>query len=206
MNILIIGCGRVGSSLAMILCEQGHDVSVVDKNAHSFELLDNNFNGITTVGAPIDENVLIGAGLRSCEVVCVVTDDDNLNIMVSQLCKNIYKIEKVFTRISDPEKEHIYSGMGLNTICPTNNTIETLVGLIQDCSERYSMHIMNHYVKFFFLDLPSDMDGCTAKDIEYDRDEILYAVIHEDGNMELVSDYSFTFRLGDKLLFSKIVD
>lgn len=81
MNVLIIGCGRVGSRLAMTMERQGHTVSVVDRDIRSFRLLDSDFEGFTTAGVPIDDEVLRSAGIESCDALAAVTQDDNTNIM-----------------------------------------------------------------------------------------------------------------------------
>ena len=80
MNILIVGCGKTGSRLANILSHQGHAVSVLDRRASSFNKLDDNFNGFTIAGVPMDLDVLRQAGIESCDVVATVTDDDNIRI------------------------------------------------------------------------------------------------------------------------------
>ena len=82
MNILVVGCGKIGSRLAYVLEQQGHDISIVDENEEKFELLPADFYGFTTVGTPIDQDVLKRAGIESVDVVAAVTPDDNINVMV----------------------------------------------------------------------------------------------------------------------------
>ena len=90
MNILIIGCGRVGSELAELLDKRGHDVSVIDRRPENFDRLPGDFSGFTTTGVPIDQNVLRKAGIESCDAVCAVAQDDDLNIMAAQMAKEIF--------------------------------------------------------------------------------------------------------------------
>lgn len=206
MNILVIGCGRVGSRLATILCGMGHDVSVVDADKHSFELLGDDFTGLTFEGVPIDDDVLTGAGVRSCEAAYAVTGDDNLNIMASQLCEKIFCVPKVYTRITEPKKEEIYNSMGLKTICPTNYTVDSFVSLLDENAEDQRLRFGNHSVRFFTLDAPPEIFGKTALNIDLEPGEILYAIIHPDCTMKLVSTYNIMINEGDKLIFSKLVD
>ncbi|MEG0570900.1 MAG: NAD-binding protein, partial [Oscillospiraceae bacterium] len=105
MNIMVVGCGKVGSRLALALCEDGHDVSVVDRYESSFELLGSAFSGFTTIGVPIDQDVLKRAGIEDCDAVAAVSSDDNVNIMVSQLAHEIFKVPTVLARIYDPKRE-----------------------------------------------------------------------------------------------------
>ena len=87
MNILIIGCGMVGSTLANTLDARGHDVSVIDKNSEKFDSLSSEFGGFTTTGVPIDTDVLKRAGISTCDALFAVTAEDDMNIMVSQLAR-----------------------------------------------------------------------------------------------------------------------
>ena len=82
MNIIVVGCGRVGSQLASYLDEVGHDVVVVDRDAENFEALSNRFHGFTVEGVPIDQDVLRRAGIENCDAVAAVSHNDNMNIMV----------------------------------------------------------------------------------------------------------------------------
>ena len=87
MNILIIGCGNLGSVLANEFDRNGHDVSVVDENPDRIHLLHEDFDGLFVTGIAMDMDVLRDAGVESCDAVAVVTSDDNLNITVSQIVK-----------------------------------------------------------------------------------------------------------------------
>ena len=104
MNIIIIGCGKVGSELAGVLDKRGSDVSVIDRDEQNFDRLPVDFSGFTTPGVPIDQEVLKKAGIESCDAVCAITQDDDLNIMAAQLAKDIFHVERVFARISDPDR------------------------------------------------------------------------------------------------------
>ena len=130
MHIIIVGCGRVGSHLALMLSREGHDVVMVDKNAASFKRLGSSFNGITLTGVGFDPDVLKRAGVDRAEAVAAVTNGDNSNIMIGQVAKRIFKVPKVIARLYDPERAHIYKKFGLDTICSTiigANLIKNLI-------------------------------------------------------------------------------
>lgn len=126
MNIIVIGCGKVGSKLAEVLADDGHDIVIIDSDRNAFKLLRPDFNGVTIVGVPIDQDVLKQAGIETAEAFAAVTPDDNINIMACQVAKEIFKVPKVMARIYNPEREHVFHQFGLETICPTNMTVDVI--------------------------------------------------------------------------------
>ena len=119
MKIVILGCGRVGATLASWMDKAGHKVSVIDFSSDAFQRLSPDFQGETLVGNGVDEEVLIRAGIKDADAFAAVTNGDNRNIMASQIAKEIFKVKKVVCRIYDPLREEIYQELGLETICPT---------------------------------------------------------------------------------------
>jgi len=119
VRIVILGCGRVGSTLATMLDAEGHDVTILDLNADQFRRLGADFNGTAMVGTGIDEDVLRRAGIEQADAFIAVTNGDNTNIMSSQIARVIFKVPKVITRIYDPVRQETYRALGLETICPT---------------------------------------------------------------------------------------
>ena len=126
MNIIIIGCGKVGAKFAQVLSEEGHDVVIVDSDRAAFKSLKPGFNGITVTGVPIDQDVLKQAGIETADALAAVTPDDNVNIMACQIAKEIFKVPRVIARIYNPEREHVFHEFGLETICPTNLTVDVI--------------------------------------------------------------------------------
>jgi trk system potassium uptake protein len=119
VNIVILGCGRVGAMLASMMDRAGHKVSVIDYSNESFRRLDPAFNGQTIIGNGVDEEVLIRAGIKDADAFAAVTNGDNRNIMASQIVKEIFHVKKVVCRIYDPIRESTYNELGLETVCPT---------------------------------------------------------------------------------------
>ena len=128
MKIIIVGCGRVGSTLARQLDSEGHEVTVVDERVSAFSRLGDEFGGEMVVGTGIDQGVLIRAGIESCDCFAAVTNGDNRNLMTAQIAKVVFKVNRVITRIYDPIREQVYRDLGLETLCTT--TIAS--GLIHD--------------------------------------------------------------------------
>lgn len=127
MNIVILGCGRVGATLATQLDEAGHTVAVIDSSSDSFQRLSPKFKGEKIVGNGVDEETLRRAGLETADAFAAVTNGDNRNIMAAQIAKEIFNIKKVVCRIYDPLREQTFrEELGLETICPTQ-VISSLV-------------------------------------------------------------------------------
>ena len=132
MYIVIIGCGRLGSGLAMELSNDGHDVVIVDKYAENLERLRSGFNGTRIKGVEIDNDILMEAGIDKADMFLAMTPADNINIMASQIAKDIFKVPRVIARIFDPSREFIYRKLGLQTINPTELGINIIKNRIID--------------------------------------------------------------------------
>jgi trk system potassium uptake protein TrkA len=119
MNIVIMGCGRVGAQLAGMLDEDGHKVIVLDSDTYSFRRLPASFKGTPIVGDGTDRDYLKKAGVEEADAFIAVTQGDNRNVMAAQIAKHIYNVPKVICRIYDPLREEMYQTLGLETISPT---------------------------------------------------------------------------------------
>jgi trk system potassium uptake protein TrkA len=119
MYIIIVGCGRVGSELAKLLSNEGHNVVVIDKNQTSFDRLGGTFNGLTLIGNGFDQNLLRQAGVEKADAFCAVTNGDNTNLISAQVAQKIFKVPKVIARVYDPQRAHIYTALGLDIISGT---------------------------------------------------------------------------------------
>ena len=119
MKVVIMGCGRVGAQLAVLLDSEGHDVTVLDIDAYSFRRLPPDFNGTALLGNGIDQEALKKAGIEEADAFIVVTQGDNRNVMAAQIAKHIFNVPKVICRIYDPLRQELYSALGLEAISPT---------------------------------------------------------------------------------------
>jgi len=119
MNVVILGCGRVGATLAMNLDRAGHNVTIIDASNDSFQRLESDFRGERVVGNGVDEEILRRAGTEHAHAFAAVTNGDNRNIMASQMAKEIFHVQKVVCRIYDPRRQSTYEKLGLESICPT---------------------------------------------------------------------------------------
>lgn len=115
---IIIGCGRLGSGIAGVLSDRGQDVLVVDCDPQAFRKLSPSFGGLTRSGDATDLNVLGDVDMdRACAVI-IVTDNDNVNMMVAQLVYTLAPRAVIIARLSNPDCACVYQELGIHTICP----------------------------------------------------------------------------------------
>ena len=129
-KIIILGCGRVGSTLAKQMSGEGHDVSVLDQTGDSFRRLGTKFKGQRLVGSGLDQDLLNRAHLNDADVFIAVTQGDNTNIMAAQIAREVFRIPRVMARIYDPIRAQAYREMGITTLCTTT----LAAGLIHDAA------------------------------------------------------------------------
>ena len=115
MNIIIVGCGRVGVELALALHHK-HLVIMIDRNAQSFDRLGLHFSGRTVQGHAMDRIVLERAGIETANALAAVTSSDNVNVIVSRIARDIYHINHVVARVYNPRRAFIYEKLNLQTV------------------------------------------------------------------------------------------
>ena len=103
MKVIVIGCGRMGSELAYRLFKRGHDVAVIDRKDESFNQLPSDFQGRLYEGDGFNQDVLERAGIKNCDAVAVVTENDSVNIVASHIARTNYNVTHVVTRNFDPQ-------------------------------------------------------------------------------------------------------
>jgi trk system potassium uptake protein TrkA len=132
MNIVIVGCGRVGASMAQTYDQAGHEVVILDILTRAFDRLPSSFGGQAIRGDGTDEDVLRRAGAGSADVFIALTEGDNRNIMAAQLAAEAFSVEKVVAKINDPVRATAYAELGIATLCRTGlmmDAIDTYLGL-----------------------------------------------------------------------------
>jgi trk system potassium uptake protein len=133
MFILIVGCGRVGSSIAKTMLQEGHEVSVLDEDPEALAQLEKgrtesweDMGGSFTVGTALEIDALTEAGVERADAFVASTDGDNTNLVIAQIAKKRYNVPKVVVRVLDPLRASWYRQQGLLTVCPTAVAIEML--------------------------------------------------------------------------------
>lgn len=208
MNVLIVGCGKVGSCLANYLSKIGHAVAIVDRNEENFDQLDSDFTGMVVQGVPIDQDVLKRAGISECDAVAALSNDDNVNVMVSQLAREIFKVPRVIARVYDPQRKDVFSHFGLKTICPTNLTVEAVYSMITDTDQVKQLTFDSSVVGFDTMPLPRQFVGRQLDELPPTAAGLLFAVLHENGVITLLGtqEPGFCAAAGDMLIYARVVD
>ena len=130
-RIVVVGCGRLGASIANDLYEQGEDVIVIDKNEDSFRKLSDSFGGLTYVNEGTRVETYEQLELKKDDILIVVTNDDNVNIMISQLVRKMFQIHTIICRLYDPQIECVYQEFGIETICPTYLSVNRIENILR---------------------------------------------------------------------------
>ena len=123
MHVVVVGCGRVGSGLALSLTAEGHTVAVVDKNARAFRRL-KGWDGPCIVGSGFDRDDLEKAGALHADALAAVTSGDNTNILTARIARETYHIPNVVARIYDPRRAEVYQRLGIPTVATVTWTID----------------------------------------------------------------------------------
>jgi trk system potassium uptake protein len=134
MQALVIGCGRVGSSIALQLHQEGWDVTVVDENEDALSRLGENWRGTFIVGHGMDANLLRDAGIEEADALIAATDGDNTNIIIGQVAQKRFDVRCVVVRVLDPARARFYQERGLDTVCPTSVAIDRLMDAARSCT------------------------------------------------------------------------
>lgn len=206
MNILIVGCGKVGANLCKTLSLQGHEISVVSEKEEDFYELSSDFDGYTNVGVVTDQDVLKRAGIESCDSVVAVTSNDNTNLMIAQLAKQFFGIENSYARVNDPKKEEVFTKIGLNTICPTNLTVEAFASAVCGTDSSDNVSVGTHNLVVSRIEAEKLMVGMRVSELQMEENETIIAIEHSDSSVETIFLTNYEIANGDTLICARFVD
>ncbi len=193
MNIVVVGCGRVGSQLATMLSTEGHNVVVIDRDESAFRRLGASFNGVTLRGLGFDEEVLEQAGIRAADAFAAVTNLDNTNLMAAEVARKIFSVKHVVARLYNPVRERTYQQLELDYVCGTTLVAESLVDKIRAGHGHHLNTIDDiEVVEFRVAGLAA---GKRVDTIEIARRFRVFAV--RRGDASFVPDVDFVLQTGD---------
>ena len=133
MKVSVIGCGRVGSTIAKQLLSEAWDVTAVDEKEDALARLGDDWPGGFVLGHGMDVDVLRAAGIDDADAVVVATSGDNTNLVIGQVVQKRFDIQCVVVRILDPARADFYEQRGMRTVCPTRTAIDFLVESVRAC-------------------------------------------------------------------------
>ncbi|NDH46455.1 MAG: TrkA family potassium uptake protein [Acidimicrobiia bacterium] len=173
MHMIVVGCGRVGSTIALELQEKGHDVVVVDRREDAFRRLGDDFRGRTVTGIGFDRVVLRRAGITAESSVMAVTSGDNSNILVARVAREMFGVQRVVARIYDPRRAAVYQRLGISTVATVawaSRQILTVV-LPHESTPTWTDPTSSHVM--IEKRVPSSLAGRRVEDIVEDRGSVV---------------------------------
>jgi len=196
MRYLIVGCGRVGSTLAKLLVTE-HDVVVVDENPAAFKRLGARFGGGVEVGTGIDYDVLKRAGAERADGFVAVTDGDNRNVMAALIAQRMFRIPKIVARIYDPPRGQLYRDLGIETFSPTTLGAQIIRDALLDSPYTSMPSFDFGNLTSLVATIDGAQDGRRVADIE-ENGKIRIAAIRQLGSVRVAAPTDI-LREGDEI-------
>jgi len=183
VNVIIVGCGRVGSQLATMFSQGDNNVVVVDTNAEKFENLGVNFEGSTLVGMGFDEDILTEAGIAEADVLCAVTNQDNSNLMIAEVGRKLFDVPFVLARLYNPDRTNAYLQLGLDFVCATTLVAEEMYSRVMAARGKFVEAIGDFNIMRFALDLSThDGDSISVASLERENEIRIVAFERKSDN------------------------
>ena len=201
-SVIVIGCGRVGSRLANMLSDSGHDVCVIDVNPEAFTNLGRDYNGTYVLGLGFDEDTLMEAGIGGCDVVAAVTTSDNTNLMCVEVADKLFGVKHVIARLSNPDHERAYRQLGIDYVCGTSLVAEDLFSKISSGHAAYIDSFGDFEILSFSLNLSAadDPRSIRVSELEREHEIRIIAFEREDGSSSSIPNKDSVLYNGDLVL------
>lgn len=201
-NVIVVGCGRVGSQLANMLSDNGNNVCVVDRNPDAFSNLGRNSNGSTVQGVGFDVDVLQRAGVEECDVLAAVTQLDNANLMCAEVASRLFDVPHVIARLYNPDHERAYMQLGIDYVCGTSLVAEDVFSKVVAGHGAHVDTFGECEVLRFSLDLSSCENKRTIRvsDLERDHEVRIVAFERGDGSASSIPTSESVLYHGDTVL------
>ena len=165
MNLIVIGCGRVGSELAYRLFKRGHKVTVIDQTDHSFSNLPDDFLGRMIEGEALNNDVLVHAGIETADGVAIVTSSDTTNAVIGHTIRKVFNITNVVVRNFDPLWRPLYDAFGLQMISSTSWGAQRIEELLYHREIRTVFSAGNGEVEIYEFSVPPEWDKHLLKEL-----------------------------------------
>lgn len=200
-NIIVVGCGRVGSRLALMLSNYENNVCVIDRDPRAFASLRRDFNGATFAGVGYDEDVLMKAGIDECDFLAAVTQSDNVNLMVVEIARRLYDVPHAVARLYNTGHERAYLQLGIDYVCGTALVAEEIFSKISSGLGDHITTLGDCEVVQFALDLSQTRsDYIKVSDLESRHKIRVCAFERADGEISSIPTPSSVLYHGDTVL------
>ena len=201
MQIIVVGCGKVGASLAGVLVDQGHDVVIVESDSQLIRSA-SDLDCIKINGVPIDRDVLRQAGIETADVVCAVTQNDNINIMVAQIAGQVFSVPRVITRIFNPGSRPVFESFGLEAICSTELTVQAFLRSIHREQEIKQERLFSRTVHYSRVPISPEVVGEPVANLATEAGRLIFGVLRA-GEL-LLADPGLKVEAGDELVLAEL--
>lgn len=179
MKVIIMGCGRVGVQLAMLLVDEGHQVGVIDYDANALNRLGTDFKGQKIVGVGFDKDILLKAGIENADAFAATSSSDNANIIAARIAHNIFHVPRVVARLFDPQRAEVYRRLGMLTISSTTWGAERIRELITS-EEIDPIHSFGSgEVSLVNIEVPPQLVGRMVKDLTVNNEISVVAITRQ---------------------------
>lgn len=200
-NIIVVGCGRVGSRLALMLSNHDNNVCVIDRDPAAFSVLGRDFNGSTFVGVGYDEEVLVKAGIEECDFLAAVTRSDNANLMVVEIARRLYDVPNAIARLYNTSHERAYLQLGIDYVCGTALVAEEIFSKISSGIGDHIASFGDYEVLQFALDLSQvNESSIKVSDLEKRHNLRVCAFERADGTISSIPSSNSILYHGDAVL------
>lgn len=189
MHIVIVGCGRVGSELAIGLEDMGHSVAIIDRDRGSLaKRIPESWSGRTVVGSGFDRDVLDEAGISEADALVAVTSGDNTNILAARIARETYEVGNVVARIYDPRRAILYQRLGIPTVATVSWTTDQVMRklLPTDTAPEWTDPLGG--VALIQRPLPASWAGRKLRDLASHGSLVLAAVTRDSETMLVTDD------------------
>jgi len=197
MKVIVMGCGRVGEAVSTLLAEDGHDVTVIDKDAKALARLGARFRGHTVRGVGFDRDVLIEAGIQRAEAFAATSASDSVNIVAARVARNMFSVPRVVARLFDPRRAEIYQRLGLVTMSSTEWGAGRIRELLTHDELDPVLTLGNGEAKVMSIEVPTQLVGRMVRDLTV-AGELIVVSITRSG-MAFLPMLGTEFRRGDLL-------
>lgn len=159
MKTIIIGCGRIGSGLALKLNQSAHDITIIDQDPLTFKHLGTGFKGKTIAGVGFDRDVLLSAGIERADSLAAVTSNDEANALTARIASQIFGVPRVVSALHEPRKAEIYRRLGLQVFDPMSWGVNRVADLLSFAPVNVAMSIGNGDVDIMEIEIPALLVG-----------------------------------------------
>ena len=204
MNMIVVGCGRVGAELASRLFQKGHKVTVIDQTASAFNMLPADFLGRTIEGEALNQEVLHRAGIETADGVAVVTSSDALNAVIAHVARTQYHVPSVVSRNYDPAYRALHEVFGLQVICSSSWGAQRIEEMLYHSEMRTVFSAGNGEVEIYEVGVAQELDGKLLGEIIPERN-CCPVSLTRGGKAKLV-DNDTSLKEGDVLLLSATME